>query len=150
LQQVNDQLRTAEAEGGDEHLAAALDGAVDRLVKSGDGLLEAAVRAVAVGAFAHEQVRRGNRLRGFQDRQIAAAEVAAEGEFLRAVRCFGHEVDHRRAEHVARFNQPEMHAGGRFAIHAVLHRHQHAENTIDIVMRVRAARRTAPCSRGRC
>ena len=104
---MDDDLRAAEAEGRDQHLAAARQRAAHHVAHAGRHLVHAFVNAAAVGAFADQQVGRRHHRRLAQERQAAPAEVAGEGDAADAGRPRDGQLRHRRAEDVPRVHEAQ-------------------------------------------
>jgi len=102
VQEIDDHLCSADAEGGDDDLAATGDCVVHNFGELSLEVGAGGMEATAVGAFGDEVVARGEGVGISQDRHVAAADVAGEDEadgwFSVGGEVF--QFDRRGAEHV--------------------------------------------------
>ena len=108
---VDHGLRPAQAEGGHNHFAAAVDSSLDDVAESAGKRLNRLVDLAAVGAFRDQQLAGRHRGRITEDRQTAAAEVAGEGDLVGAAGPVDRQRHHRRTEEMAGLHEADLHAG---------------------------------------
>lgn len=80
FQLVEQLLRAAEAERGNQYRAFVLQGVLDNGLEALPALGAVFVQAVAVGAFQHEDVGALGRCGGHQQRRVGSAQVAGEND----------------------------------------------------------------------
>ena len=103
-----DYFSAVDREGGDDHLATPVDGALDQLAKTYFGML-VAMDAIAVGTFNQQEISSTGGSRLPQDRVVLPAEVAAEPNRWSVV---GAHCHRRSAEDVARRMEGDVDAIG--------------------------------------
>ncbi len=136
-QVVDDDLGAPEAEGGNQHLAAAGQGAADHVAHAGRQAVHALVDAAAVGAFADEQVGRRYGRRLAQERQAAPTEVAGEGDAADARRPGDRQLGHRRAEDVTGVEEAQPDVRGNVVRRLVGDGHALQDDAVGVGARVR-------------
>ena len=104
-------LRSADGEGGDEHVSARVERGLDAVAQDRDVVRALVfVQAVAVGGFHDEPVAFKHRARILDYRLVGVADVAAENDFA-VFAAFGKPyLDRRGAEQVADVGEADIHS----------------------------------------
>ena len=96
--QIEDLLRAPDGEGGDDHVAAAVERALDHVGKEMDRIGVVVVQPVAVSGFHNDIIGLVNVVHRADDRHVAVAEVAAEDDLFRLAALGQPDLDRGRAE----------------------------------------------------
>src|SRR5258708_3820814 len=110
MQEVNDRLRSADAERRDDQPSPAPGGAAHHLAEALGRLLDRLVRVPAISTLTDEQLGGWHRSGGTEDGDAGPAEVAGEGQPALAAWRVDLQVDHRRAEQVAGLDEGRLDA----------------------------------------
>src|SRR5262245_41994659 len=130
MEKVNDRLRAADGEGGDDDLAAAVGGTLHHVAKLIGGFVDWLVCVPAVSTFGDDEIRSRQRFRVVQDRQADAAEIAGEGDTLVAksqMNCCG-------TQQMARVTEGRLDGFADGDCRTVVHRLQARQGTKDIAL----------------
>src|SRR5579883_2772780 len=132
LQNVNDELRAAETESGDEHLTVAIHRVANRRVELLDCFLKRSMQAVAVGTFTDQHIGGRNDAGWFENWQPAPAHIATEGQRSLTIQRGDGDVNHRGTEDVTGFDKAKPHALGHVGFAAIWHGYESVEDFLDI------------------
>src|SRR5690606_38756469 len=139
IQDVDDFLRAADAEGRDDDLSLPLHGLLDQLEQLPAQVLRRLVQPVAVGGLHDQVVRVAGDLALAQDRMIAAADVATVYDARLLAVLLHVNLRDGGAKDVSRLKESQFHPidDGRVAIVAGGHHHgEHVLGVLDGIERI--------------
>ena len=99
--QIEDLLRAPDGERGDDHVAAAVERALDHVGKEVDRIGVVVVKAVAVSGFHDDIIGLMDVVHRADDRHVAVAEIAAEDDLFRLAALRQPDLNRGRAEQMA-------------------------------------------------
>ena len=101
VQEIENFLGALEGEGGDDHIAATVEGVLDGAVQFLDGGLQFLVQAIAVGCLHHHHIGMGRAGRVPQQGAAGVTEIAGEQHGAAPAVLFQFQEDAGRAEDVS-------------------------------------------------